>query len=274
MSVSPLSPKKEFDFDFKKLTMKITLQRFFNDNPHVALAFSGGVDSSYLLYIGLHYGAKIRPYFVKTAFQPEFELRDARRVAEYLETEITVIETDVLNNAAVVSNPLNRCYHCKKNIFEVIRAQAFADGVPLVIDGTNASDDAGERPGMKALAEQSVRSPLRECGITKSNVRQLSKETGLFTWNKPAYACLATRVPFGQKITEDLLRRIEKSEDALFAFGFTDFRVRVMGDNVAKLQFQHAQMGDVVNRRADIVDTIKRYFSTILLDLDGRVINE
>jgi len=251
----------------------MTMEQFFKDNPVVALGFSGGVDSSYLLYAGLQYGAKIKAYYVKTAFQPEFELKDAYKLAEKTSAEIIVLEKNILDYDKVVSNPPDRCYHCKKVIFEALQSQALTDGIPIIIDGTNTSDDASDRPGMKALLELSVRSPLRECGITKDEVRRLSKEAGLFTWNKPAYACLATRIPTGREITKDLLQRVEKSEDVLFALGFTDFRVRVMGDmlaETAKLQFPQEQMNDVLNQRAAIVKTIKQFFSTILLDLEGR----
>jgi uncharacterized protein len=247
----------------------MTLEQFFKENPVVALGFSGGVDSSYLLYAGKHYSANIKAYYVKTAFQPEWELQDAYRLARQTGTEITVLESDILDNAAIISNPHDRCYFCKTSIFGIICSQASADGVPLVIDGTNASDDAADRPGMKALTELSVRSPLRECGITKNEVRRLSKEAGLFTWNKPAYACLATRIPSGQTITKTLLQRIEKAEDVLFALGFTDFRVRVLGE-AARLQFPQEQMSNVLNKRADIVKAIKPYFTAVLLDLECR----
>jgi uncharacterized protein len=247
----------------------ITLEQFFKENPAVALGFSGGVDSSYLLYAAKHYGAHIKAYYVKTAFQPEWELQDAYRLAQQIETKITVIEKNILDNSQVVSNPPDRCYFCKTSIFGAICSQALADGIPLVIDGTNASDDATDRPGMKALTELSVRSPLRECGITKDEVRRLSKEAGLFTWNKPAYACLATRIPSGRTITAELLQRIEKAEDALFALGFTDFRVRVLGE-AARLQFPQEQTDDVSNKRTSIVKAIKPYFTAVLLDLESR----
>jgi uncharacterized protein len=180
-----------------------------------------------------------------------------------------VLEKNILDNAQVVSNPPDRCYFCKKAVFGAICSQALADGIPLVIDGTNASDDAADRPGIKALAELSVRSPLRECGITKDEVRRLSKEAGLFTWNKPAYACLATRIPSGRAITEELLQRIEKAEDALFTLGFTDFRVRVLG-KAARLQFPQEQINDVFTKRTDILKAIKAYFPAVLLDLESR----
>jgi uncharacterized protein len=122
---------------------------------------------------------------------------------------------------------------------------------------------------MKATAELSVRSPLRECGISKDEVRRLSKEAGLFTWDKPAYACLATRVPTGRPITKALLHQVEKSEDALFSLGFTDFRVRVYED-AARLQFLPEQMPAALEQRAEIIRVIKPYFPHILMDLEGR----
>lgn len=247
----------------------ITLEQFFKENASVALGFSGGVDSSYLLYAGLHYGAKVRAYFVKTAFQPGFELQDAYRLAEQIGAEMTVLEVNILEHAKVISNPPDRCYFCKTAIFETLSIQARKDGVPLVIDGTNASDDIADRPGMKALSELSVRSPLRECDITKSEVRRLSKDAGLFTWDKPAYACLATRIPSKRVITKELLQRVESAENALFAIGFTDFRVRVL-DGAAKLQFPQDQINKALHKRTEIVKSIKPYFPTVLLDLEGR----
>lgn len=247
----------------------MTLELFFKENPIMALGFSGGVDSSYLLFAGLRYGADIKAYFVKTSFQPEFELKDAYQLAKQLGVEITVIEMDILANQRVVSNPSNRCYYCKTAIFTALRKQALADGYSLVIDGSNASDDEGDRPGMKALTELSVRSPLRECGITKSEVRRLSKEAKLFTWNKPAYACLATRIPAGRIITKEVLQQVDGAEAALFALGFTDFRVRVL-DEAARLQFPKEQIGDVLDKRIEIIKAIKPYFPWVLLDLEGR----
>jgi len=247
----------------------MTLETFFKENPSVALGFSGGVDSSYLLYAGLRYGAKVKAYFVKSAFQPEFELKDACDLAEQINAEMQIIEIDILSDDRVLSNPPNRCYYCKKTIFGTLCKQAIEDGFSLIIDGTNASDDALDRPGMKALSELSVRSPLKECGITKNKVRQLSKDAGLFTWDKPSYACLATRIPSGNAITKELLERIEKAENALFSIGFTDFRVRVFHE-AARLQFPQDQLERVLNNRKEILETLKLYFPIILLDLEGR----
>ena len=227
------------------------------------------MDSSYLLYAGLTFNANIKAYYVKSAFQPEFEMQDALKVAKHVGVEITVLELDVLKNTKVISNPPDRCYYCKIDIFGVLQKQADDDGFSFIIDGTNASDDASDRPGMRALSELSVRSPLRECGITKVDIRRLSKDAGLPTWDKPAYSCLATRIPTGCHITKDLLHRVERSENVLFALGFTDFRVRVYHD-AAKMQFPIDQLSKALDRREEIIQAIKPYFPEILLDFEGR----
>ena len=247
----------------------MTLEQFFQENPRCALGFSGGVDSAYLLYAGVKAGADIRPYFIKTAFQPAFELADARKLAEGLGVEVTVLELDALADPRVAANPADRCYFCKQNLFRTLKERAIADGYPVLLDGTNASDEAGDRPGMRALAELSVRSPLRECGLTKAEIRARSKEAGLFTWDKPAYACLATRVPAGEAITADLLARVEGAEDALFRLGYTDFRVRVF-HGATRLQLPRGQMERAVREAEELRQALKPYFTPILLDLEGR----
>jgi len=247
----------------------MTLEQFFKENPKVAIGFSGGVDSSYLLSAALRYGADVHAYYVQAAFQPQFELADAKKLAAQVSANMTVLDVDVFGNAEVLANPPDRCYHCKLAVFGSLVKAAKADGYPLVIDGTNASDDASDRPGMKALEEMGVRSPLRECGLTKEDVRRLSKEAGLFTWDKPSYACLATRIPTGRPITADLLERVEHAEEALFALGFSDFRVRVYHE-AARLQFPEDQMPAALEQREKIMTALRPHFSIILLDLEGR----
>ncbi len=245
------------------------LSAFFEENPKIALAFSGGVDSSYLLYAAKEYGAKTMAYYVKTAFQPQFEYEDACRLANELGMPMKTVELDVLADEEVSSNPKNRCYYCKRKIFTAILSAAKEDGYTVVMDGTNASDDVNDRPGMKALSELSVRSPLRECGLTKEMIRNLSREAALFTWDKPAYACLATRIPTGTEITGELLSRTEQAENALNSYGFSDFRIRLMGD-AAKIQLKESQFERLLSQRAEIYHTLKQYYSAVLLDLEVR----
>ena len=156
----------------------MTLAEFFQKNKKVALGFSGGVDSSYLLYAALQNGASVRAYYVKAAFQPEFELEDAKRLAKELGADMKILPVDVLQAKEVTANPANRCYYCKTKIFGTILAEAKKDGYSVLMDGTNASDDAGDRPGMKALQELKVCSPLRGCGTDKGRNPQIIEGSG------------------------------------------------------------------------------------------------
>ncbi len=241
------------------------LREFFRLHPRLALAFSGGVDSAYLLYEGRKWAEDLGVYYVKSAFQPEFERRDALRFAKELDQQVTVLEADPLSCPEVAANPANRCYSCKKVIMSTIKAHAAADGYDVLIDGTNASDDIGDRPGFQALREEGVLSPLRLCGLTKAEIRERSREAGLFTWNKPAYACLATRIHTGERITREKLAAVEAAEDALFAMGFSDFRVRT-SDGRAKLQFVAEQHQAAEASLAEIRELLGPYFAEITLD--------
>ena len=245
------------------------LKHFFDTHPEVAIAFSGGVDSAYLLYAAKQYGKRVKAYYVKTAFQPQFELEDAQRLAEELSAEIEVLKVDILCQSIIVNNPADRCYHCKKELFSRILKAAQEDGFSVLLDGTNASDEASDRPGMRAIAELSVRSPLRECGLTKAQIRQLSKEAGLFTHDKPAYACLATRIPTGECITEEKLLRTEQAEGYLSRMGLRDFRVRSQGTS-AKIQVTETDLALLMQHREDILSELKKHYTSVMLDLEVR----
>ena len=264
------------------------LKDFFEKYRRVAIAFSGGVDSSYLLYAAQKYADKVRAYYVKSAFQPSFEYDDALRLAGELNADLCVIHIDVLTDDKVTSNPSDRCYYCKQRIFSKILRQAKADGFTNLLDGTNFSDSSDDRPGMKALKEMNVLSPLRECGLTKTRIRELSKEAGLFTWNKPAYACLATRIPTGLTITQELLERTENAEAFLMSLGFKDFRVRIIESRsqkdkiigqevesssslpIAKLEISSEELPLLIQNRERIISKLKIYYNKILLDLEMR----
>ncbi len=242
-----------------------TLYGFFEKNPKVALAFSGGVDSSYLLYAAVDAGVDVKAYYAKTDFQPEFELADAKRLASELGAKMEIIYLDVLADPVVEANPADRCYYCKKHIFRALIEHAKKDDYEVIMDGTNASDNLGDRPGVRALREYGVRSPLRDCGLTKADIRVLSKEAGLFTWDKPAYACLATRIQTDQKILYKTLKAVETCEGLMMDLGFRDFRVRVRGKN-ALVQIREEDRELFDREEEYILDNLKMYFHRVDLD--------
>ncbi|MDO4219024.1 MAG: ATP-dependent sacrificial sulfur transferase LarE [Synergistaceae bacterium] len=247
----------------------MNLREFFAKYPKTAIAFSGGVDSSYLLYEAKKHCKEVCAYYVKSAFQPQFELNDALHISSELGVQMKVIPLDILVDENIVTNPWNRCYYCKKQILSAIKRQAQTDGYTVLLDGTNASDAIDDRPGSKALEELAFLSPLRLCGLTKQEIRLLSKEAGLFTWNKPAYACLATRIPTGQPISEPMLKRIEIVEGYLSSRGFSDFRVRSMGQT-AKIELKEQQLQLLMENRKEILAELKKYYKLVCLDLETR----
>ncbi len=248
----------------------MTIEEFFEVNRKLAIAFSGGVDSAYLLYAAVKAGADVKAYYMKSAFQPEFEFEDAKAVAGMVGCPLRVINADVLSDEKVTANPGNRCYYCKQHIMSSIIKAAADDGYDIVCDGTNASDDADDRPGFKALAEYGIMSPLRACGLTKQDIRKASKEAGLPTWNKPAYACLATRILTGEKITEEKLAITENAESILFDMGFRDFRVRMRGNN-ALCQFTSDQLAEAFRREGEIKGALSELYDEVNIDGSPRI---
>ena len=247
------------------------LYDYLKQYPQIAVAFSGGVDSSYLLYAAKAAGCDVRAYFIKSQFQPRFELNDAVRLAGSIGVPLTIRELDTLSDPNIAKNPEDRCYYCKSAILSALWELAKADGISVLCDGSNADDYESDRPGMRAGREHGILSPLRDCGLTKADIRRFSEQAGLFTHDKPSYACLATRVPAGTEITEELLRKIEHSESKLFEMGFTDFRVRLTLPGAAKLQISAAQWDYAASRREEILNVLRNDFDSVALDLVPRV---
>lgn len=245
------------------------LSSFFRENPRVAIAFSGGVDSAYLLYAAAVHARTICAYYVKTAFQPEFELRDTQRLAEQLSVSLRILEFPVLEDERIAKNDKERCYFCKRRIFSAIMEAAKNDGFDLLLDGTNADDREDDRPGFRAISELGVRSPLRECGLHKADIRCLSRDAGLFTHDKPAYACLATRIAAGEEITLDKLKQTEQAEGYLHKLGFRNFRVR-QKNGVAKLQLTRNDMPLFLQHKAVILATLGQLYREVLPEPEER----
>ena len=250
--------------------MNEKLKEFFAVNEKIAVAFSGGVDSAYLLYAAVKAGTDVKAYYVKSVFQPAFEFEDAKKLADQISCALKVINVDILSDERVRSNPSDRCYYCKQHIMSAITEAAKADGYELVCDGTNASDDADDRPGFRALGEYGIRSPLRECGLTKADIRKASREAGLPTWDKPAYACLATRILTGEMITEKKLDVTEKAESILYNKGFRDFRVRMRGEN-ALVQLTESQLAEALEREKEIGEALSDLYREVHIDGSPRI---
>ena len=243
----------------------MTLKEFFEANPKAALAFSGGTDSAYLLWAAKEAGAEVQPYFIRSAFQPRFELADAERLCAQLGLTLRVLDCDVLAQPEIAANPPERCYYCKRALFTRLLAAAAEEGYSLVLDGTNASDPEDDRPGMRALRELGVRSPLREAGLSKTEVRRLSAQAGLFTADKPSYACLATRIPSGTVITPAMLETVEQAEGLLAGLGYRNFRVRLR-DWGALLQFDAEQLVQAEQDMEHIRSLLGKEFQELRID--------
>ncbi len=205
----------------------------------VIVAFSGGVDSAFLLKVAadtLAGGAgRALAVTARSAALPKRELDGAIALARLIGVEHRVIDSDELSVEGYAKNPPDRCYYCKSELFTKLAAIAKEEGYKAVLDGANADDKDGHRPGALAAEEMAVRSPLQEAGLTKSEIRSLSKRMGLPTWDKPAFACLASRFPYGEIITDEKLRMVERAEQALADLGFAQYRVRYHGD-VARIE--------------------------------------
>lgn len=231
-----------------------------------ALAFSGGVDSAFLLSEIIRSGIPYCAYYVKTYFQPQFEYEDALRLAKELKADIKVIELDVLKDPKIAENPSNRCYFCKITIMAEMLAAARKDGFKILMEGTNASDDVNDRPGFKALQELEILSPLRDCALTKSEIRRLSKESGLSTWNKPSYSCLATRINTGCRLTKENLAQVEATEKILFDMGFDDFRIRQRENGLGLIQITESQMDLLKCRFEEVAAALRPWYSRLNLE--------
>jgi len=202
----------------------------------VAVAFSGGVDSTLLLRAAREaLGDRTAALTLRSVFVPRRELEAAERLCREMGVRHLVLEADVLAIPGVAENPRERCYLCKRALFTRIREAAAAQGLAWVAEGSNADDLGDYRPGMRAIRELGIRSPLLEAGLTKAEIRTLSRQLGLPTWDKPAMACLATRVETGQRLEPETLSRVERAEEWLAEQGFRQLRVRVHGD-LARLE--------------------------------------
>ena len=236
----------------------------------LAVAFSGGVDSTYLLHEAAKAGkGKVTALIMKTPSVPERELDEAVAFCKSRGISFFVLPADPFSAEGFRENGRDRCYICKHFLFSALLEKAKEEGIPFVADGTNADDTKEFRPGLKALKELDIRSPLAEAGLTKKEIRELSEKEGLPTWNKPSFSCLATRFPYGEELTVEKLRRTEAAENLLADLGFTQRRVRVHG-NLARIEVLPAEIPLLLERRDMISSRLEELgFLYTTVDLKG-----
>lgn len=236
----------------------------------LAVAFSGGVDSTYLLHEAVKAGKeKVTALIMKTPSVPERELDEAVTFCKSRGISFFVLPADPFSVAGFRENGRDRCYICKHFLFSALLEKAKEEGIPFVADGTNADDRKEFRPGLRALKELDIRSPLAEAGLTKKEIRELSEKEGLPTWNKPSFSCLATRFPYGEELTVEKLKRTEAAENLLADLGFTQRRVRVHG-NLARIEVLPAEIPLLLERRDMISSRLEELgFLYTTVDLKG-----
>jgi len=250
------------------------LKALIRSYSRVAVAFSGGVDSSLLLAISSEeLPGNVLALTARTPFQSAGEVEMARNFARKLGVSQEIITVNILENEAIASNPTNRCYLCKKEIFKTLLKVAKKKGCEVLFDGTNADDTKDYRPGLKAIKELGIESPFMKLGLGKKWIRKQSKELNLPTWDLPANACLASRISYHTRITTDLLRRIEEGENFLKKLGLTGVRLRIYND-VACVEVDPSQIKSIFedDKHLLILEKIKEMgFTVVALDLEGHV---
>lgn len=236
----------------------------------VLVAYSGGVDSALVMAVAhQELGERALACIGVSPSYPTREMRAAIQLAEQLNVPYRLIDTEETLDPRYAANRADRCYFCKTELHDQLQALAQAEGWAAVVDGNNASDLGDYRPGMTAAREHGVRSPLLEAGLTKADVRELAQALGLPVWDKPAMACLSSRVPHGTPITPELLRQIESAEDTLVALGFRQFRVRHHGE-VARLELPAEDLPSALAQRDAIVAGVEAAgYRFVALDLAG-----
>jgi len=248
-------------------------KNIINEYKRVIVAFSGGVDSLYLLNLAVEALGQenILAVTVKSPLSTVGEAENAKYLSDSLGVEHIIVELDELSESKIASNPIDRCYHCKKFRYEQLVKLKDDRGYGAVLDGSNFSDLGDYRPGMRACEELGIISPLKQAEFTKDEIRQQLKDLGIKQWNTPSRACLASRIPYGDMLTEEKLTLGDNSERFLMSLGFKDMRVRLHG-NIARIELPKKSMNILFeeNLTEVIIKELKKYgFKFVTLDLEG-----
>ena len=248
------------------------LLEILREKKKLAVAFSGGVDSTFLLYAAKQaLGDDVTAFTVMSVFSPERESREAEQFCAEHGIRQVLVTVDVLKVEGIAGNPVDRCYLCKKALFGKLLEMAKERGIDSVAEGSNLDDMGDYRPGMKAIGELKVLSPLREAELTKAQIRRLSREFGLATWEKPSFACLASRFVHGEPLTGERLRMVAEAEEMLRSLGFVQFRVRIHAD-MARIEVLPEQFERMLDPKIRMNVTERMHslgFSYVSMDLDG-----
>lgn len=248
------------------------LQELFHHMGSVVVAFSGGVDSTLVLKVGFDIlGPQVKAVTAVSPTFPELEVEEVKQLSTAIGAPLQLVETDQLKIESFVKNDATRCFHCKTDLYRLLSSLRDAVGFHTIVDGTNVDDLGEDRPGINAARQLGVRSPLVEAGFSKADIRELAKGLGLANWNKPAAACLSSRITRGLPITKAYLSRVEQAEAFLVAQGVTQVRVRLHGD-LARIEIEPTQMAILTEEpgRSRLVEEFKKLgFQTVTLDLEG-----